>query len=146
MRPAMAAGRATWAHRPPAARQATWWLLRPLDTLTAEEQQYRQRLLAAAPEVQTALEQLLAFRHLVHARDCEALAPWLRRAEGSTVREVRAFAASVRRDQAAVQAALDHAWSSGRVEGQVTKIKLVKRQMYGRGNFDLLKRRLLLAR
>jgi transposase len=58
---------------------------------------------------------------------------------------VRAFAASVRRDRAAVQAALDHAWSSGRVEGQVTKIKLVKRQMYGRATFDLLRRRLLLA-
>ena len=57
----------------------------------------------------------------------------------------RAVAASVRRDQAAVQAALNYAWSSGPVEGQVTKIKLVKRQMYGRAKFDLLRRRLLLA-
>jgi transposase len=137
---------ATWDHRPPSAAQAVWWLLRPVETLTAEEQQCRQRLLAAAPDVQVALDQLLAFRQLIHERDVSALAPWLRRAEASTVAEVRAFAASVRRDRAAVQAALDHAWSSGPVEGQVTKIKLVKRQMYGRANFDLLRRRLLLAR
>jgi transposase len=136
----------TWEHRPPSAAQAVWWLLRPLDTLTAEEQQFRQRLLAAAPDVQVAVNELLAFRRLIHERDERALDPWLHLAETSTVAEVRTFAASVRRDQAAVQAALDHAWSSGRVEGQVTKIKLVKRQMYGRAKFDLLRRRLLLAR
>ena len=61
------------------------------------------------------------------------------------MREVRGFAASLRQDQAAVQAALDYAWSSGRVEGQVTKIKLVKRQMSGRGSIDLLKRRVMRA-
>jgi transposase len=135
----------TWDHHLLSAAQAVWLLLRPSEALTPEEQQMRRRLLAAAPEVQSALEELLTFRRLIHERDSGAFEPWLEAAEASAVREVRAFAASLRRDQAAVQAALDHAWSSGRVEGQVTKIKLVKRQMYGRGKFDLLKRRLVLA-
>ncbi len=136
---------ATWAHRPPSAAQAAWWLLQPLTTLTATQQSMRQGLLESAPEVQQALAEILAFRRLVRERDATALEPWLKTAETSPVPEVRAFGASVQRDQAAVQAALDHAWSSGRVEGQVTKIKLVKRQMYGRGSVDLLKRRVLRA-
>ena len=71
--------------------------------------------------------------------------PWLSMAEASTVPEVRSLAAGVRRDQPAVQAALDYAWSSGRVEGLITKIKLVKRQMFGRGSLDLLKHRVMAA-
>ena len=51
------------------------------------------------------------------------------------------FAATIRRDQPAVQAALDYAWSSRRIEGQITNITLVKRQMFGRGSIDLLKQR-----
>jgi transposase len=120
-------------------------LLLPLDRLTDEQQVMRQRLLDAAPELQQALQELLAFRRLLHERDSTALEPWLRMAEESAVPEIRSFAASIRRDQAAVQAALDYAWSSGCVEGHITKIKLTKRAMYGRARFDLLRRRVLLA-
>jgi transposase len=52
---------------------------------------------------------------------------------------------ALRKDQAAIQAALDYGWSSGRVDGHINRIKLVKRQMYGRGFLDLLKRRVMLA-
>jgi transposase len=136
---------ATWAHRPPSATQATWWLLQPVTALTPTQQRLRQRLLEAAPEVEQALAEILDFRRLIRERDAAALTPWLTTAEASPVPEVRAFAAGLRRDQAAVQAALDQAWSSGRVEGHITKIKLIKRQMYGRGSFDLLKRRVMHA-
>ena len=61
------------------------------------------------------------------------------------MRELRSFAANLRRDLPAVEAALTYDWSSGQVEGQVTKIKLVKRQMYGRAKLDLLRKRVLLA-
>ena len=105
----------------------------------------RQRLLEAAPELQQALHEILAFRRLLHERDSTALEPWLNMAEGSAVAEIRSFAASIRRDQAAVQAALDYAWNSGCVEGHITKIKLTKRAMYGRARSDLLRRRVLLA-
>ena len=133
------------ACRPPSARQAAWLLLRPRDALTVEEQQLRHRVLTATPEIEQAHVAIQAFRHLLRERDSEALEPWLATAEGSAVRELRAFAASLRKDQAAVQAALDYPWSSGRVEGHITRIKLVKRQMYGRGSVDLLERRVMLA-
>jgi transposase len=105
----------------------------------------RARLLAAAPEVATALAQLDAFRAMIRAREPHALPPWLEASADCTVPEIRAFAASLRRDEAAVDAALTHPWSSGPVEGQVTRLKLIKRQMYGRAKFDLLRRRVLLA-
>ncbi len=59
--------------------------------------------------------------------------------------EVRSFAAKSRPDKAAIDAALAYPWSSGQGEGQVTKTKLVKRQMYGRAKFGLLRKRVLLA-
>ncbi len=105
----------------------------------------RTRLLEAAPDLQTGLTVVEAFRQLVRTRDRAALAPWLQTAEASPVPELRGFAGSLRRDLAAVEAALTYPWSSGQVEGQVTKIKAVKRQMYGRAKFDLLRKRVLLA-
>ena len=131
--------------RPPSARQAVWLLLRTVDELTPAQQEMRRRLLAAAPDVQAALPLLEAFRGMVRHRDHAALADWLQTAATSPVRELRTFAANLRRDLAAVEAALTYDWSSGQVEGQVTKIKLVKRQMYGRAKPDLLRKRVLLA-
>ena len=122
-----------------------WLLLLPLDRLTAHQIVMRQRLLESTPEIQHAVEELTAFRELLHVRDTIGLEPWLSMAEASTVPEIRSLAASVRRDQPAVQAALDYEWSSGRVEGLITKIKLVKRQMFGRGSLDLLKHRVMAA-
>ena len=136
---------ATWDHRPPSAAQAVWLLLLPLDRLTAHQVLMRQRLLEAAPEIQQAVNEISAFRELLSVLDATGLEPWLSMAEASTVPEVRSLAVGVRRDQPAVQAALDFAWSSGRVEGLITKIKLVKRQMFGRGSLDLLKHRVMAA-
>jgi transposase len=136
---------ATWDHRPPSAAQAVWLLLLPLDRLTAHQVLMRQRLLEAAPEIQQAVNEISAFREVLSVRDATGLEPWLSMAEASTVPEVRSLAVGVRRDQPAVQAALDYAWSSGRVEGLITKIKLVKRQMFGRGSLDLLKHRVMAA-
>jgi transposase len=131
--------------RPLSPRQARWLLLRPTEDLTAEERAMCTRLLAAASEVQTTFSSIAAFRRLVRTREQAALDPWLQEAETAAVPELQRFAASLRRDYAAVDAALAHSWNSGQVEGQVTKIKLIKRLMFGRGSFDLLRRRVLLA-
>jgi len=131
--------------RPLSPRQATWLLLRDIPDLTGEERALRARLLAGTPAVRLSLTVVDAFRRMVRARDQEALDPWLEAAAASPVPTIRTFAASIRRDYAAVAAALEYPWSSGQVEGQVTKIKLRKREMYGRGKFDLLRRRVLLA-
>ncbi len=131
--------------RPPSPHQAVWLLLRPVAALEPAQQLMRSRLLAVAPEVREALRVIEEFRRLVRERDGTAWTGWLHAAETSTVREVRSFAVRLRADKAAVEAALTHPWSSGQVEGQVTKTKLVKRQMYGRAKFDLLRKRVLLA-
>jgi transposase len=74
-----------------------------------------------------------------------ALDDWLVEARCCGVHAVETFAAGLHQDGAAVRAALTLPWSNGQAEGQITKLKMMKRQMYGRANFDLLRRRILLA-
>jgi transposase len=69
------------------------------------------------------------------------LADWLKEAEASEIGELRSFAASIQQDQAAVQAAITEPWSNGPVEGQVNRLKVIKRSMYGRAGFALLRAR-----
>jgi predicted transcriptional regulator len=69
------------------------------------------------------------------------LADWLKEAEDSGISELRSFADGIRQDQAAVQAAITEPWSNGPVEGQVNRLKVIKRSMYGRAGFALLRAR-----
>lgn len=85
----------------------------------------------------------LDFKRMVRERDAAALANWLEEAQTSDVRELRSFALGLRQDLAAVVAALGLEWSNGQTEGQVNRLKFLKRQMFGRANFDLLRARVL---
>ena len=80
---------------------------------------------------------------MVSERRAEELDAWLDAAESSEVAEIENFAGALRRDYEAVAAALAYEWSSGQVEGQINRLKLIKRQMYGRASFDLLRQRVL---
>jgi transposase len=71
------------------------------------------------------------------------LAEWLARGEASSDPDLRRFAEGIRRDEACVQAAVTERWSNGPVEGQVNRLKTIKRQMYGRAGFVLLRARVL---
>ncbi len=82
---------------------------------------------------------------MLRERRGEHLDGWLARAEASGCPELQRFANGIRRDEAAVRAGLTLVWSQGPVEGQVTRLKLVKRQMYGRAKLDLLRQRVLHA-
>ena len=82
------------------------------------------------------------FQRMLRARDIAALAPWLLDAGGSLL---ASFGKGLSADLAAVRAALTEAWSNGQTEGQITKLKLLKRQMYGRARLDLLRARLVVA-
>jgi len=73
------------------------------------------------------------------------LDPWLRRARDCTARQLRSFAKCLLDDYGAVRAAVEMAWSNGPTEGQINRLKTIKRQMYGRAKQDLLERRFLLA-
>jgi transposase len=75
-------------------------------------------------------------------RDLET---WMTAATASGRLDLRTFVTGLRRDQGAVTAGLTLPWNSGAVEGHVSRIKVLKRQMYGRANPDLLRRRVLLA-
>jgi transposase len=138
-------GPAAPAARRRSPRQLAWWLGRPDADLTDRQRTTLTALLAEQPALTEARTLALAFGQLLRERDGTALAGWLVAAEASGSAALRGFAAGLRRDQAAVQAALDHAWSSGQVEGQVNRLKLLKRQAYGRAGFAQLRRRYLLA-
>ena len=119
--------------------------MRPPADPDPEKHAYREQLLQTDPEIQQAYTLAVGFADLVRARERDKLAPWLDGASGSALPEFAAFARSLERDRAAVEAALTYAWSSGQVEGQITRLKLLKRQSFGRAGFPLLKRRVLRA-
>ena len=83
------------------------------------------------------------FTRMVCERQSSVLDDWVRRCAGSELETLKAFVASLRQDYAAVKAALELPWSNGRTEGQVNRLKLLKRQMYGRAKLDLLRLRVL---
>jgi transposase len=104
-----------------------------------------EQLETSCPLVKTGRELAQAFIRMVKDRLLAGLQHWLRTAEVSGLRELRTFAASLRRDLAAVEAALSQRWSNGPTEGHVNSLKLIKRQMFGRAKFDLLRQRVLHA-
>jgi len=85
------------------------------------------------------------FMLMVKQRRARRLDPWLQRVGQSSSTDLQGFASGIKRDYAAVKMALSVAWSQGQVEGQITRLKLIKRSMYGRANFDLLRQRVLAA-
>jgi len=93
-------------------------------------------------ELITARDQLDAFHAIVRERKGNALAAWLAQAADGPL---ASFVAGLRADRAAVEAGLREPWSSGQVEGTITKLKLLKRQMYGRAKVELLEARLMSA-
>ena len=100
-------------------------------------------LCAAHPEVNLACVFAQTFIQMVREREAMSLDPWLQQTQESEVPELCRFADGIEQDKEAVQAALSLPWSNGPVEAQVQKLKVVKRQMFGRANFDLLRQRVL---
>jgi transposase len=127
----------------PSPRQVRWWLLAEPDQRPAERQAYLARLLQDCPTLHLAGDLAREFGRLLRQRDAAALDPWLARAEDSGIAEFRSCAKSLRQDYAAVAAALREPYSNGPTEGNVTRLKLLKRQMYGRAKPDLLRQRVL---
>jgi hypothetical protein len=99
-------------------------------------------LAALSPDVRDAADLANGFARLVRERDADGLAPWLDRARATGL---RGFAQGLLSDIDAVRAALSLPWSNGPAEGQINRLKLLKRQMYGRAKFDLLRSRVLHA-
>jgi transposase len=131
--------------RLPSSRRTSWFLLRDPDTLSPIEQATRAAIHAAAPELAAIQPLAQQFQRLVKERDAAGFGAWREEALSSGLPELQRFITGLDRDEAAVKAALELPWSNGPVEGQVTRLKVIKRQMYGRAHFDLLRARVLAA-
>jgi transposase len=129
----------------PSVRQAAAWLLKHPRDLTPAQDTFSRQLCESNADITMVHDLIHTFQQTIRERQADALRAWLEQAEHCAVPTMRGFAAGLRQDYAAVAAAMEQVWSTGQVEGQITKLKLVKRQMYGRAKLDLLKARLLHA-
>ena len=125
------------------ARQVAALILRRPERRTAEQRAYLTHLCAADATITTAVAVAADFLVMLRRREGERLPAWLEAAEASGISELERFARTLREDLAAVQAGLTLRHSNGQTEGQVNRLKLLKRQGYGRANFDLLRKRVL---
>jgi transposase len=125
-------------------RSLRWLLMRERKDLDQEEQAQLDRLLTVSPVVRTVYALLQAFVSMVHERKHQQLRPWMEEASKSRIAGLKSFVAGVERDYDAVKEALRLTWSQGPTEGKVNKLKTIKRVMYGRAGFRLLRQRLLL--
>jgi transposase len=129
----------------PSARLAALLCLQRLERLDEEEMAYLKHLRAQDETIETVCRLGQDFATMLRERTGERLDSWIEQAKGSGIREMERFAVGLLADEAAVRAGLTLVWSNGAVEGQVNRLKLVKRAMYGRANFDLLRQRVLRA-
>ena len=128
----------------PSPRQLAWIMARAPEKLEASDRPVLARLLQA-PDVRAVYELAQQFAQMVRRRDLAPFAAWLERSLASSVDALASFARGLKQDLAAVRAALSQPWSNGQTEGQGTRLKLLKRQMYGRASFRLLRQRVLYA-
>ena len=133
------------ACQPLTPRRATWLVLRRETKRTEAEAQQLTQLHAQSPAVAEAIDLAQGFASLVRQRQPECLDPWLQRATTSAVDAVQRFAAGLYEDYEAVKAGVTLPWSTGPVEGHINRLKMLKRQMFGRARLDLLSRRFVLA-
>jgi transposase len=124
-------------------RRVAWWLLRRPDTLSAERQALLARMEQANPAFSELYRLTVQFTEMLRKRQPEQLRPWLDVARTSDLRELKSLADGIERDYAAVEAALRLPYSTGPVEGNINRLKLIKRSGYGRASFDLLRLRVL---
>jgi transposase len=129
----------------PSSRRAAWWLVEQTEDLDDHQRAFIEQLCCLCPEAKRVQEMAKEFRRIFAERQAESLDAWLDTAEQSGVAEFEGFARTLRQDYEAVAAALKYEWSNGQVEGQINRLKFIKRQMYGRASFDLLRQRVLRA-
>ena len=127
----------------PAARHITAWIMRPDAKLTDDDRLGLKDARARCPDLDALTALVHGFNRLVRERRGRELEAWIKHAAACPFAEIRGFAAGLLGDFDAVRAGLTRPWSSGAVEGNVNRIKMIKRQMYGRAKLDLLRKRIL---
>jgi hypothetical protein len=125
----------------PSARKLSYDFIRRPEEREIEEQARLDKLRGCGPALREALDLAGELAEMFRRRGRTALAEWLAKAEESGCADLQGFASGLRLDEAAVAAALTEPWSNGPVEGAVNRLKLIKRSMYGRAGWELLRAR-----
>lgn len=103
-------------------------------------------LLDTYPEAKLCYDLCREFFIMIQTQNSNTFETWLQKAKDSRIKEMKSFAKGIQSDFKAVKNAIDLPWSNGIVEGKVNKLKYIKRQMYGRASFDLLRKKILLLK
>jgi transposase len=131
--------------QPLTTRRATRMVLKRSEHRSEADAQLIAHLQTQHPDVAVAIDLAQDFCTLLRVRQADRFDAWLARAMASGVAALRRFATGLQADYDAVKASMLLPWSNGPVEGQINRLKMLKRQMFGRAKLDLLSRRFLLA-
>jgi transposase len=119
------------------------WLMGKKHTLTTDQTTLLQHWLDSSSAVKAGRDAAIEFTEILTRRQPDRLDAWIAKALASSVSTLKQFAKGIQADHDAVLAALQLPWSNAQLEGQVNRLKVIKRQMYGRAKFDLLKIRVM---
>ncbi|WP_330182278.1 ISL3 family transposase [Nocardia sp. NBC_01503] len=133
------------ARKPPSVRRVVSWLMSDPANLDSDDQHRLDAILTASPELTCLAGHIRAFATMMRQRRGRELEQWMKAVDADDLPALHSFVRGLRRDFDAVTAGLTLPWSSGPVEGHVNRIKMVKRQMFGRAKPDLLRKRILLS-
>jgi transposase len=133
------------APKPPSVREVTGWMLTHPDRLPESCAVALKTVLARSRALDRLASHVRAFAAMMTGLNGQRLPDWIEAVENDSLTALATFARNLRHDYQAVQNGLTLSHSSGPVEGSINRIKMIKRQMYGRANLDLLRKRILLA-
>lgn len=128
----------------PKPRHITRWIMTDPERLADDQNSQLEAVLASCPELQAVAGHVRDFADLMNKHHGDRLPEWMQRVQADNLPHLHSLVIGLRRDIDAVTAGLTMIWNSGPVEGAVNRIKTIKRSMYGRAGFDLLRRRILL--
>jgi hypothetical protein len=122
---------------------AAWLCLKPRGQLTPSQAIKVDALKQASPSFVVMRQLAMRFRGILRGHDTAKLDGWLDAADRSGLNPMQRFARMLRRDLEAIRNAVTECWSNGQVEGQINRLKTLKRAMYGRASIELLRARML---
>jgi transposase len=129
----------------PSPKRTAHWLLKEEKELEEEERLFINELLCDSPDIKRVGDPGRRFQRMTKERDEKPFAKWLTETLQSGIKGMAGFADGLKKDLNAVTEALGSKWSNGQTEGQINRLKYLKRQMYGRAKLELLKARVLYA-
>jgi transposase len=130
---------------PPKVRDVTGWVLRNPDSLSDDEQLKLKQVRERCPHLDALAGHVTEFAKILIGQHGDRLDEWIAAADADDLPDLHSFTHGIKRDYDAVHNGLTLPWSSGPVEGNVNRLKMIKRQMYGRASFALLRKRVLLC-